>query len=308
MEGWASDDVVAVLPDDLPRRWTWFAHTRIKALALAKYDLWPNLLVACRNQGIPVHVFAAAPSDKGSDATPSTPAVWKLVRTVSVQDEAAANAFERIGLRDRLSIDGDPRIERVLTRSATPAKAWRDWAASSAQVVVAGSTWPEEERALRTLDWHPQRRLVLVPHDVSAAHLDALDRHGREGPFAPRPGSTWTPRPVSTGVWSLWTAQAICLTCTASARWRSWVAGTAPAFTTSWSRHRPGCHRHRPRPGAFREAHALRECGALTSGDVAELTSAWLADGASCRQFGAEGRAWLESQHGASERIVLRWS
>ena len=63
-----------------------------------------------------------------------------------------------------------------------------------------------------------------------------------------------------------------------------------------------------PDLGAFREAHALEGLGALTAGDVADLTTAWLADAASCRQFGQAGKAWLETQRGASERIVARWS
>lgn len=308
--GWRSDDVLAVLPDDLPRRWTsWFARTRIKALALAKYDLWPNLLVACQDRGIPVHVFAAAPSDTRPDATPSTPAVWKLTSTVSVQDEAAAGAFERIGLRDRLSIDGDPRIERVLTRSATPARAWRDWAASSAQVVVAGSTWPEEERALRGMDWHPQRRLVLVPHDVSAAHLDALDRQWEGGAIR---ASAWLELDATSRL--KWSVVVVDRTGQLFDLYR---IGTVAVVGGG---HGTGLHNvlepasaglpivTGPDLGAFREAHALQECGALTSGDVAELTTAWLADGASCRQFGAAGRTWLESQRGASDRIVSRWS
>ena len=41
-------------------------------------------------------------------------------------------------------MDGDPRVERVLTRPALPE--WQRLGRESAQVVVAGSTWPEEER------------------------------------------------------------------------------------------------------------------------------------------------------------------
>ena len=63
-----------------------------------------------------------------------------------------------------------------------------------------------------------------------------------------------------------------------------------------------------PDLGVFREAHALNDLGALTAGDVSELTGAWLADAASCRQFGQAGKAWLEGQQGASKRIVARWA
>ena len=177
IDGWTDGDLLAVLPDDLPATWrTWFSSVPLRALALAKYDLWPNLLAACQAHDIPVHAFAAAPSSTAPNPKPSTPTLWKLVTTISVQDEASAASFARIGLTDNVTVDGDPRVERVLSRSTSLDPAWQAWAANASQVVVAGSTWTEEEQALRTLDWHPQRRLVLVPHDVSTAHLTALDR------------------------------------------------------------------------------------------------------------------------------------
>ena len=91
---------------------------------MAKYDLWPNLLAACQGRNIPIHVFAAAPSSTRPNPTPSTPALWRLATTISVQDAAAADAFAQIGLKDNVSVDGDPRVERVLTRSANPDKVW----------------------------------------------------------------------------------------------------------------------------------------------------------------------------------------
>ena len=180
--GWRQDDVLAVLPDDLPGTWrTWLEALNLRGLAMAKYDLWPNLLAACQGRSIPIHVIAAAPSSTRPNPKPSTPALWRLATTLSVQDAAAADAFACIGLKDNVSVDGDPRVERVLTRSANPGEVWRGWAASAGQVVVAGSTWSEEERALRSMDWHPQRRLVLVPHDISEPHLADLDRQWEGG-------------------------------------------------------------------------------------------------------------------------------
>ena len=55
--------------------------------------------------------------------------------TVSVQDEASKEAFDAIGVS--VDVDGDPRVERVMTRPANPGEAWKAWASESAQVVVA---------------------------------------------------------------------------------------------------------------------------------------------------------------------------
>ena len=310
VDGWRESDVLAVLPDDFPSTWrTWLGALNLRGLALAKYDLWPNLLAACQERNIPIHVFAAAPSSTRPNPTPSTPALWRLASTISVQDAAAADAFAQIDLSDKVSIDGDPRVERVLTRSANPDKVWTDWAASAGQVVVAGSTWPEEERALRSMDWHPQRRLVLVPHDISESHLADLDRQWEGGAIR---ASAWLD--LDDAARALWSVVIVDSTGMLFDLYR---IGTVAVVGGG---HGTGLHNvlepasaglpivTGPDLGAFREAHALEGLGALTAGEVADLTTAWLADAASCRQFGQAGKAWLESQRGASERIVARWS
>ena len=310
VDGWRENDVLAVLPDDFPSTWrTWLGALNLRGLALAKYDLWPNLLAACQERNIPIHVFAAAPSSTRPNPTPSTPALWRLATTISVQDAAAADAFAQIGLTDKVSIDGDPRVERVLTRSANPDNVWTDWAALAGQVVVAGSTWSEEERALRSMDWHPQRRLVLVPHDISESHLADLDRQWEGGAIR---ASAWLD--LDDAARALWSVVIVNSTGMLFDLYR---IGTVAVVGGG---HGTGLHNvlepasaglpivTGPDLGAFREAHALEGLGALTAGDVADLTTAWLADAASCRQFGQAGKAWLESQRGASERIVARWS
>jgi 3-deoxy-D-manno-octulosonic-acid transferase len=309
IDGWTDGDLLAVLPDDLPSTWrNWFSSVPLHALALAKYDLWPNLLDACQAHNLPVHAFAAAPSSKAPNPKPSTPTLWKLVTTISVQDEASAASFARIGLTDNVTVDGDPRVERVLSRPTSLDPAWQAWASNAAQVVVAGSTWTEEEQALRTLDWHSQRRLVLVPHDVSTAHLAALDRLWEGGAIR---ASQWLDLDAeSRDRWSVVVVDGTGLL------FDLYRIGTVAVVGGG---HGTGLHNvlepasaglpivTGPELGAFREAHALERVGALSSGDVADLTRGWLADEASCRQFGAAGLTWLEQQRGASARIVSRW-
>ena len=310
VEGWRENDVLAVLPDDFPGTWRmWLKFMNLRGLALAKYDLWPNLLAACQERGIPVHVFAAAPSSKRPNPKPSTPALWRLATTISVQDAAAVDSFAQIGLKDNVSVDGDPRVERVLTRPAKPDKVWTEWAASAGQVVVAGSTWPEEERALRSMDWHLQRRLVLVPHDISETHLADLDRQWEGGAIR---ASAWLD--LDDAARALW---GVVIVDSTGMLFDLYRIGTVAVVGGG---HGTGLHNvlepasaglpivTGPDLGAFREAHALEGLGALTAGDVADLTTAWLADAASCRQFGQAGKAWLESQRWASDRIVARWS
>ena len=309
MSDWREDDLVAVLPDDMPDTWRrWFQAKKFLGLALAKYDLWPNLLAACASHGIPCHVFAAAPSGRAAGAKPSTPALWRLLATISVQDQAAAEAFDRIGLQENITVDGDPRVERVLTRSRDLPETWTRWSASAAQIVVAGSTWPEDERSLQSLDWHADRRLVLVPHDLSDSHLAALD--GEWGGGAIRASQWLVLDEEQRNRWYV-----IIVDCT-GLLFSLYQIGTVAVVGGA---HGTGLHNvlepasaglpivTGPDVGSFREAHALRELGTLTSGNVADLTLGWLSDEASSTSFGQRGRAWLEAQQGASARIVARW-
>ena len=94
-----------------------------------------------------------------------------------MQDAAAADAFARIGLKDNVSIDGDPRVERVLTRSANPEKVWTDWAAS-AGTDADNSEWVVEDRptATYTPSTLGSHEIVQTPSGLS---------EGFEGSFPP---------------------------------------------------------------------------------------------------------------------------
>ena len=146
---------------------------------------------------------------------------------------------------------------------------------------------------------HPQRRLVLVPHDISDPHLPTSTGNGREAPFArdldpdDAARATWSAVIVdSTGRFS---------TCTASELSLWWVAVTAQACTTSLNRPRRVCPSS---PGLI-----------LVSSGKPTPSKGWGVDGRrrrrphdgvagrcqGCRQFGQAGKAWLNPAWGVRE-------
>lgn len=305
-EGWREGDVMAVLPDDQPRTWAlWLAHLPLEGLALVKYDLWPHLLTACKRTGVPIHAFAVSPS--GGRVT--TPALWRALATISVQDQAAAVAFDRLGMKGGIHVDGDPRVERVLSRSTQLSSAWRTWAAAAEAVVVAGSTWQEEERLLRSMEWNAQCRLVLVPHDVSSTHLDALD-------------AQWDGLAVR---WSQWSQMSL----EDQLRWHVVVVDAtgllfdlyriARAAAIGGGHGPSGLHNvlepasaglpivTGPRLGDFREAVALQSMGVLRSESFVHDLETALSQPNESKASGEKGLRWLKDQEGASAGIVARW-
>lgn len=90
-----------------------------------------------------------------------------------VQDAASAALLESIGFKGNVLVAGDPRFDRVLAT----ARSWQPDAVASMfvsndPVLVAGSTWPKDEKLLAEwLSQTPQWKLILAPHEISARQL-----------------------------------------------------------------------------------------------------------------------------------------
>ena len=289
---------------------------------LVELEAWPCFLRAANRRGAPVAVVSGRITEQSFRRHKLFGALPEFGRIslFAAQDEAYAGRFADLaGSSERVVVTGNVKVDG-LRGAADPekdvevARLGEEVGLGAAGrerpfVVVAGSTWAEEEQALRTLDWHPQRRLVLVPHDVSTAHLTALDRLWEGGAIR---ASQWLDLDAeSRDRWSVVIVDGTGLL------FDLYRIGTVAVVGGG---HGSGLHNvlepasaglpivTGPELGAFREAHALERVGALTAGDVADLTRGWLADEASCRQVGAAGLTWLEQQRGASARIVARWA
>ncbi|MDA0729132.1 MAG: hypothetical protein O3B70_06255 [Bacteroidetes bacterium] len=298
-------DTLAVFPEDLPSTWrTLLPSWRLEGLALAKYDLWPNLLRALHDRGTPIHVFAAAPSS----ARLMGAAMWRLSTTISAQDPMSANIFARAGLQ--VTPDGDPRVDRVMRREVHLTEEWLSWSRAATQVVVAGSTWFAEERILAQRDWTSARRLVLVPHDLSPSHLNALD-------------AQWAGRAMR---WSLWSTlperkRQSCHVILVDAVGQLFGLYRLPnaCVAVVGGGHGSGLHNvlepasaglpivTGPKLGSFREAHALLGAGSLRAGNIAEDLAHWLNNPSEAHSAGKTALRWVQSQKGASSKIVARW-
>lgn len=296
-------DCVAVLPDDHPSTWDALLDAvPIRSLALAKYDFWPSLMRALALKGIPIHVFAAAPASLGAFRA----SLWRMATSISAQDEEAVKVLAGAGLKS--VADGDPRIDRVLARQVRPQEALATWAGSAQQVVVAGSTWHEEEQALMAMTWSEDVKLILVPHDVSPNNIDRLriawgDR-----------GMCWTEWSAATP--DLQSQMHVVIVDVVGMLFDLYRLGHVAVVGGA---HGNGLHNvlepasaglpvvTGPNLGNFREAHALRDLGALRCANLQADLRDWLDHPEQAVRDGQAGLAWLERQKGASNRIVALW-
>lgn len=296
-------DCVAVLPDDHPSTWNALLDAvPIRALALAKYDFWPSLMRALALKGIPIHVFAASPTSLG----PLRASLWRMATSISAQDEEAVKVMAGAGLKS--VADGDPRIDRVLARQVRPQEALATWAGSAQQVVVAGSTWHQEEQALMAMTWNDDAKLVLVPHDVSPDNIRRLR-------------NAWGDRGMCWSEWSAATSDLqlkphVVIVDAVGMLFDLYRLGHVAVVGGA---HGSGLHNvlepasaglpvvTGPKLGNFREAHALRDLGALRCANLQADLRGWLDHPEQAVRDGQAGLAWLERQKGASNRIVARW-
>lgn len=153
------------------------------ALVVTKLDLWPELALQARARDIPIIIIAAAVRPNSTRLNGPAKVVLRtayqsvdLALAVSPEDAVRLAA---LGVpSDHISLVGDPRYDTVLERIAglpdqpTP------------QLLVAGSTWKEDEEVLlsafpQVLLRHPYARLMLVPHRPGTDAVRRIQRLAR---------------------------------------------------------------------------------------------------------------------------------
>lgn len=162
-------DVHGFLPWDRRRDVTGLLdQLRPAALIVTKLDLWPELALQAKARGIPIIIIAA--TVRPDSTRLNGPAKVVLRSAYEAVDLALAVGPEdavrlaALGVNSaRISLVGDPRYDSVLERiSGLPDQ-------PSPQMMVAGSTWRDDEEILlsafpQVLLRHPKARLMLVPH------------------------------------------------------------------------------------------------------------------------------------------------
>ncbi len=159
---------------------------RPTALVFCKLDLWPELATQAAARGIAVGMIAATVSPvSGRSRWPARallrPGYQVVSQAGAVSEQDAARLAELGVPATRIEITGDPRFDSALERArAIQPSDPLLVLGRGAPTLVAGSTWSEDERILLTAfaavhAARPEVRLILVPHEPTPEHLNALD-------------------------------------------------------------------------------------------------------------------------------------
>jgi 3-deoxy-D-manno-octulosonic-acid transferase len=179
-------DVVCYLPFDRPKDVERFLDSAvIVAAVFVKYEVWGNYLSALKRRGIPAYLVSAV-FRRGQlffrrYGRPYAKMLLGFTQ-LFVQDEDSQSLLGKIGVK-AVTVAGDTRFDRVMEiqKHSVSVEALDRLRARAAEaggrVLVAGSTWPEDEDILIPyFNRHPELFLVLAPHEMEGERLRRLEK------------------------------------------------------------------------------------------------------------------------------------
>ena len=157
----------------------WLRIVPLELVVFAKYEFWPAYLKALKSNHIPTFMISAIFRPKQLFFQPWGGWYRRLLHCfdhIFVQDEASRALLAKYGVHSA-SVAGDTRFDRVteVMSTAKDLPIVEGFAQGEPRILVAGSTWPvEEEMLARYVAQRGDVRLILVPHEIHAAHLHQI--------------------------------------------------------------------------------------------------------------------------------------
>jgi 3-deoxy-D-manno-octulosonic-acid transferase len=147
-----------------------------------KYDYWYYFLVELRRRKIPLLLISGVfRADQ-----PFFRWYGRLHRYMLecftylfVQTEESKRLLSKLGLSENVGVSGDTRFDRVIeiARGGEPLPAIERFCGEQSAVIVAGSTWEEDEEELdHYANTHPEIRMLIAPHEIDEERLREVER------------------------------------------------------------------------------------------------------------------------------------
>jgi 3-deoxy-D-manno-octulosonic-acid transferase len=158
------------------------------ALVFSKLDVWPTLAREASRRGVRLGLISATlargSSRLGGVAAALLRDAYECLDRVGAISADDADRLVALGVpAARIAVTGDTRYDQVWARAAA-ARLDSPLLAplrGRGPTLVAGSTWPADERHLleawrRIHERHSDARLILAPHEPTAAHLVPIEQ------------------------------------------------------------------------------------------------------------------------------------
>ncbi len=142
-----------------------------------KYEYWFHYLTSLKRHKIPV-ILVSAIFREDQPFFKWYGAIWKQMLNcfaqIFVQDENSLDLLKQHGLSANVVVAGDTRFDRVIdiAEKYTPLPTKLIDFCEGHKVIVAGSTWEEdEEEIVHYAKMHPKIRFIVAPHEIDEERL-----------------------------------------------------------------------------------------------------------------------------------------
>ena len=145
-----------------------------------KYDYWYHYLYELKKRNVPVLLISAIFQRNHAFFRWYGPLYRKMLLFFTwmfVQDPGSEKRLKQLGHKNT-SVSGDTRFDRVIdiAENFQPVPLIDEFIGDN-PVVVAGSTWPEDEEELdHYANTHTDIRFIIAPHEISEDHIKDIEK------------------------------------------------------------------------------------------------------------------------------------
>ncbi len=173
-------DYVYYMPLDTARNASRFLDlVKPEKVFFVKYEFWFNFLMELKNREIPTFIFSALFRPTQFFFQPWGKWFRKVLMVythIFVQNQSSFETLRKFGFNN-VSISGDTRLDRVaqIAQAASVLPKLEKFC-SGRLIIVAGSTWPEDEAIFLNYinECSHQVKFIVAPHEVNPASLDRI--------------------------------------------------------------------------------------------------------------------------------------
>lgn len=173
-------DYVYYLPLDTPRNAVRFLDlVQPYKVFFVKYEFWFNFLSELQRRETPTYLFSALFRPSQFFFQPWGKWFRKVLRVythIFVQNQSSFDILQKFGFKN-VSISGDTRLDRVAQiAQAASGLAKVEAFCKGKKVIVAGSTWPEDEVLFLNYvnECSHNVKFVVAPHEVNESSLERI--------------------------------------------------------------------------------------------------------------------------------------
>ncbi|MCL2313508.1 MAG: 3-deoxy-D-manno-octulosonic acid transferase [Firmicutes bacterium] len=175
-------DIIAYLPADTPKNAKKFIKIiKPKRVFFIKYEFWYNYMNELSLRNIPFYYVSAI--FRENQYFFKSYGRWffnhlKKCTHFFVQNENSETLLRKFGI-SQVTVTGDTRFDSVYKTAKQPCNLdFIDIFKSDKKLLVAGSTWQQDEKLLCELftKINPQYKLVIVPHEVNKERIAQIKR------------------------------------------------------------------------------------------------------------------------------------